>query len=279
VTLVRIALDVPGPAGDVPAQGGVQARPTRRRTVGDAIVLPSPFAQTLTDGVATVELAPTGADWCWRIDEMTRVPATRYVAVPDVPGPIGYEDLVDVDPATLDPAVEPEAAWTVALDAVDAHVGQVEAVSATHVVDDATVTTTPTESLIRRAIDYVMQSTDPDLVSIVDAAGERIAGLNEWGALRGFARAFGWYDALVRAVREDAETAVPGGGAWDELEDRRTGAEVRTLHGHRWADGATIDRDNIVGHVFTLHPWETLAAAPGTLRAGTLIAQRTGVQN
>lgn len=118
MTLVRIALDVPGPAGDVRATGRVRATPTRRRTVGDAIVLPTAFSSELAAGVATVELAATGLDWCWRLEELTTSPNVRYVTVPDSVATLGYEDLTDVDPATLDPAVEPEAAWTVALDNV-----------------------------------------------------------------------------------------------------------------------------------------------------------------
>lgn len=118
MTLVRIALDVPGSAGDVRAVGRIRATPTARRTVGDAIVLPSAFTAALVDGVATVELAATGVDWCWRVEEMTAAAAVRYVVVPDSGTTLGYEDLTDVDPATLDPAVEPEAAWTVALGVV-----------------------------------------------------------------------------------------------------------------------------------------------------------------
>lgn len=115
MTLVRIALDVPGPAGDVRATGRVRATPTLRRTVGDAIVLPTAFSSVLTAGVVTVELAATGLDWCWRIEELTSSSAVRYVIVPSSSSTLGYEDLTDVDPDTLDPAVEPEAAWTLAL--------------------------------------------------------------------------------------------------------------------------------------------------------------------
>lgn len=126
MTLVRIALDVPGPTGNVRAVGRIRATPTRRRTVGDAIVLPNPFSAALVDGVVIVELAATSADWAWKIDEQTPAAATRYVVVPDSPDVIGYEDLVDVDPATLDPAAEPEAAWDIALDATNARVTALE---------------------------------------------------------------------------------------------------------------------------------------------------------
>lgn len=118
--LVRIALDVPGPAGNVRAVGRIRATPTRRRMVADTIVLPTPFEAELVDGVAIIELAATGNDWCWKIEERTAARATRYVAVPASGSTLGYEDLTDVDPATLDPTVEPEAAWAAALAALAA---------------------------------------------------------------------------------------------------------------------------------------------------------------
>lgn len=130
MTQVRIALDVPGPEGDVRAIGAIRATPTRRRTVGDAIVLPAPFSATLVAGVVTVQMAATSANWCWRVDEVMplgTISATRYVAVPESGSVLGYEDLVDVDPATLDPAVEPEAAWNVALDDANARIAWLEA--------------------------------------------------------------------------------------------------------------------------------------------------------
>jgi len=118
VSQVLVTLHKPESAGNVPMPGHIRATPTRRRTVGAAIVLPIPFTVPLAAGVVTVELAANGADWCWRIEELTSAMATmaeRYVAVPESGTTLGYEDLVDVDPDTLDPAVEPEAAWTVAL--------------------------------------------------------------------------------------------------------------------------------------------------------------------
>jgi len=128
VTLVRVALDVPGSAGNDRATGRIRATPTRRRTVGDAVVLPAPFVVTLVDGVALLDLEPTAATWAWKIVEQTfSVTTTRYVAVPDSETTLGYEDLTDVDPDTLNPAVEPEAAWTVALGAVDDRVTALEA--------------------------------------------------------------------------------------------------------------------------------------------------------
>lgn len=122
MTLVLVSLKKPGPAVNAAAPGRIRATPTRRRTVGDAVVLPVPFSATLVSGVVEVELAPNSSDWCWKIEEMTAGGATRYVTVPDSPTTLGYEDLTDVDPDTLDPAAEPEAAWDLALENTDATV-------------------------------------------------------------------------------------------------------------------------------------------------------------
>lgn len=124
--LVRIALDVPGSAGNTRAIGHIRATPTRRRTVGDAIVLPAAFTAPLASGVVTVTLAANGADWCWKVEEMTDAPAIRFVAVPESDDTLGYEDLIDVDPDTLDPAVEPQAAWDIALDTLTADVDTID---------------------------------------------------------------------------------------------------------------------------------------------------------
>ena len=110
MTTVRIDLRVPGPDGvDVPAVGSVEWRPTVRRHIEaggeDYIVLPDPF---FAPAQGDVEVAATGADWCWRVVErVERGGTSRHVAVPDSVDPVNYGDLIDVDPATLEPAGEP----------------------------------------------------------------------------------------------------------------------------------------------------------------------------
>jgi hypothetical protein len=135
MTLVRIALFRPGPLpepdDDVPAKGYVEFRPTKRRDIDDYIVLPSRFSVRLGDpyldddgtvihaaepGIAYAELDPTdNLVWVWRAHETSSDGTTRYVQVPDAPT-AEYVDLVDVDPDTLDPDVDPPAAWTLELD-------------------------------------------------------------------------------------------------------------------------------------------------------------------
>lgn len=115
MTTVRVSLRTPDASGvDAPAVGRVDFTPTRRRMVDDSVVLPAPFEAVLVDGVAVVDLAATGPGWCWRVVERVPRGTSRYVVVPEV-GPVGYEDLTDVDPATLAPDPPGVPGWVAAL--------------------------------------------------------------------------------------------------------------------------------------------------------------------
>ena len=116
MTIVNIALRVPSASGvDVPAVGTLDFKPVARRTVGDTIVLPRPFRVSLVSGNATVSLAATGADWFWQVTENTQQRYQRSVAVPLLPNPVGYEDLVDVDPKTFAPDTSLVPGWVAAV--------------------------------------------------------------------------------------------------------------------------------------------------------------------
>ena len=101
-----------------PIYGAVRFVPTRRRTAGADIILSAGFDAELVDGEVTAELTATGPDWCWQITEPTIAGLVRYVAVPDSSGVLEYSALPDVDPLTLDPAAEPDAAWWAAWQAM-----------------------------------------------------------------------------------------------------------------------------------------------------------------
>ena len=108
------------PADEVAAAGHLECRPwapdpdgARLHLEGpDRLLLPTSMPPVrLVAGEATLHLAPTGAGWCWQIIERTPHGKTRYVLVPGSVATLDYADLVDVDPLTLDPTAEPEAAW------------------------------------------------------------------------------------------------------------------------------------------------------------------------
>lgn len=115
--VVDIELTVPSNGGDVPASGYLTFAPSKRRDLEGSIVLPDAFTVRLDDeGKASVTLTPTAeGDWAWKITERIHRGRQWYAAVPDGPGPVDYDDLVEVDKDSLDPTVEPVAAWTTAL--------------------------------------------------------------------------------------------------------------------------------------------------------------------
>lgn len=87
----------------VPVDGVIFCNPTMRVVQEDkSLLLPAPFAVRLpSDGSdLTLDLKPTGVDWCWRIEERIKgLTHVRRVIVPDSTQILDY--------ATLS-----EAAWT-----------------------------------------------------------------------------------------------------------------------------------------------------------------------
>ena len=115
---VHVSLHRDAAHGKAPITGPMRFAPSRRRPVGADIILPAGFDVDLVDGEAIVELDATGPDWCWTAYEPTLRGAIRSFLVPDVPDDevLEYEGLTDVDPATLEPSAEPEAAWWAAIE-------------------------------------------------------------------------------------------------------------------------------------------------------------------
>jgi hypothetical protein len=112
MTTVNISLRKRISGGTVPAAGKLLWQPTSRQLAGDDIILPDSFEVPLVLGAATVDVAATGDTWVWRVTEVVDGQAkfTRFVIVP-ASGTVAYADLVDVNPASLDPAAVPEPMW------------------------------------------------------------------------------------------------------------------------------------------------------------------------
>ena len=115
---VHVSLHRDAAHGKAPITGPMRFAPSKRRSAGQDIILPAGFDVDLVDGEAIVELDATGPDWCWTAYEPTLRGAIRHFLVPDVPDDVvlEYSALSDVDPATLEPSAEPEAAWWAAVD-------------------------------------------------------------------------------------------------------------------------------------------------------------------
>jgi hypothetical protein len=115
VSYLRTVPLVDGSTG--PATGRFRFKPVTRRVIAgspDNVVVPATFPAPLVLGVVTVTLAP-GA---WRVTEaVDGVPDETYtVVVPDDPGPLEGDDLVKVDPSTLEPGPVPAGAFTLLAD-------------------------------------------------------------------------------------------------------------------------------------------------------------------
>ena len=115
---VHVSLHRDAAHGKAPISGPMRFAPSRRRSAGADIILPAGFDVDLVDGEAIVELDATGPDWCWTAVEPTKRGAIRSILVPEASDDevLEYEGLTDVDPATLEPSAEPEAAWWAAIE-------------------------------------------------------------------------------------------------------------------------------------------------------------------
>lgn len=128
MTLVKITLERPTSTGWGPARGSVLLSGNKRKNADHSVHLPDPFRVRLGDpftgqiaepGVAWAELEPSTADWVWKFDEKVQGGSIKYKRVPaeDHPdvianGFIEYDDLVEVDPASLSVTGLP-AQWVV----------------------------------------------------------------------------------------------------------------------------------------------------------------------
>lgn len=136
MTRVRIGVRAPaGSAADRRVTGVLEWSPTARRIVGADTVLPAGFVVPLdghTDPV--IDVAATEPWWAWRVVERTAggSPRPRHLTVPATEELLDYADLGEVDPATLQPAATPPAAWWAALEQL---AGQVAAGGAVVAVD------------------------------------------------------------------------------------------------------------------------------------------------
>ena len=115
---VHVSLHRDAAHGKAPITGPMRFAPSRRRPDGADIILPAGFDVDLVDGEAIVELDATGPDWCWCAYEPTLRGAIRHFLVPEASDDevLEYEGLPDVDPTTLEPSAEPEAAWWAAIE-------------------------------------------------------------------------------------------------------------------------------------------------------------------
>lgn len=117
--MTQINFDFGHPSADgvaVLAGELVHVVPTGRFRVGKRIVVRDSFDVRLSeDGTATVDVTPTDNTFAYEVTVGESPDAWRFVRcvqVPDSSTPIAFADLVDVDAATLAPALNTGAALT-----------------------------------------------------------------------------------------------------------------------------------------------------------------------
>lgn len=119
MTQVHIDIRRPTASGvDEAFRLGMVWAPTAVRVVDDALVMPESFGITLPSAPVTIEVAPSELPtWVWRVRyTVNSEHYDRYLLVPESASVVEFADLVEVDPATLEPTAVPEAAWWIALE-------------------------------------------------------------------------------------------------------------------------------------------------------------------
>lgn len=123
MTTIRISRGKPTAGGVGPAGGKIRFTPIRgwiEQGDPEVLVLPIPFDIKVPPGTGyyEVQLKETAPGWAWKVYSFgfdNLLPTTQYVTVP-LAGPVYLHRLPRVDPTTLDPEAEPEAAWWAALE-------------------------------------------------------------------------------------------------------------------------------------------------------------------
>lgn len=120
------------PVNGLPARGYVRFVPTTMWGEPDIADLPTPITAKITAGAASAELEPNGLDWAWEVTyQIYGLPHwIEYYTIP-ASGTFNLADLTEVDPQTLDPAVdEPDPSWYTYVDQiVSGQVGRVVVVT------------------------------------------------------------------------------------------------------------------------------------------------------
>ena len=94
MTMVHIRLRAPTNGGTRAGVGMVVFQPSARHTDDASVVLPDTFTVVLDEeGEATVDIQPTGPEWCWKTDEQVPYGSIRWFTVPDTAGTLEYAEL------------------------------------------------------------------------------------------------------------------------------------------------------------------------------------------
>lgn len=240
--MTTITVDLRRPSEDgtyVSAGITLECTPTKRFDMDDFVVLPLPFRTRVVEDT-TITLQATDDTWCWKINERESGRSSlRYVIVPESAEPVSYTDLVEVDPATLEPGTEPEAAWNLALDVVaeevvdhetrivdleqaqasggitkeqgDTYYAPIAFVSSTNSAISQKANTTDVDTGLAGKAAVLHSHQQTEVVGLVNALAGKADGATTTAALAGKADAAATSAALgTKANSADVTTALAG---------------------------------------------------------------------
>lgn len=149
MTAVRLGIVRPTADGTLTRVKGMMEFTPHARRITDTeptdVVVPASFRVVL-DPAAEAPVVHLAAGWVWIGSEFLPEGIRRHVLVPDSDEVVDWADLVDVDPATLEPSPEAVAGWSAVLAEV-----QEAAMSASQGAVLATSMSTATETAAARA--------------------------------------------------------------------------------------------------------------------------------
>ncbi|WKW85558.1 hypothetical protein SEA_LAKSHMI_1 [Arthrobacter phage Lakshmi] len=204
MTIVNFGLRHPGAAGRVQATGRVAWIPTERKVDGSLVVLPSRVSVTLTPE-ASAEIEPG----VYLFHEEAVGGISAYRIVPNAIE-VEYASLVAVDPATLDPEAQPEAAWYAFVESLNASNADMlaSALSAQHSAELAQLSATGSQTSAAASAQLSAGSAlDSQASANASADSATQAGTARDGAVSAQASAAGYASAASGYAGEAQDSA------------------------------------------------------------------------
>ncbi|QBZ73253.1 hypothetical protein SEA_MRGLOOPY_1 [Arthrobacter phage MrGloopy] len=185
MTLVHFDLRHPGASGRKPAAGRIAWVPTERKVDGSIVVLPTRVSVTL-DPLSSAQIEP--GIYLFHEEVVGGISAYRVV-----PNSLeaDYSSLVAIDPATLDPASQPEAAWYAFVETLNAANADMlaSALASQHSAELAQLSATGSQTAASASALAASNSAGAAASSATQAGTARDGAVSAQGSAAGYASA------------------------------------------------------------------------------------------
>ncbi|AZS11108.1 hypothetical protein SEA_WAWA_1 [Arthrobacter phage Wawa] len=185
MTLVHFDLRHPGASGRRPAAGRIAWVPTERKVDGSIVVLPTRVSVTL-DPLSSAQIEP--GIYLFHEEVVGGISAYRVV-----PNSLeaDYSSLVAIDPATLDPASQPEAAWYAFVETLNAANADMlaSALASQHSAELAQLSATGSQTAASASALAASNSAGAAASSATQAGTARDGAVSAQGSAAGYASA------------------------------------------------------------------------------------------